>query len=358
MGSPDPNNNAVFRAATHGDKVKRSFLVSTVFIAVAVLLLVWFGRRPSSTDVSQSASEPTPSYIATPEVSPAPGSNGPRQAPLADVTPVTDLKRREELNKLESTPISFYGRVVDENNQPVRGAQTSYTVHHLTLSGNAATVGPRTDLEGRFEVHTNGPKITVSVSHPNYYVQKESEREVDYSGRTGGTTDIATRERPLLFHLRRKGEAEPLVHGRSQNIHLPLDGQPTEVLLRHVGGPKVTIALKSTSAQLPRNEFRRFDWSISISVAGGGLIERSDSLDFEAPASGYLPTVDIQMPAQLANWDSHVEKQYFLYSPDRTYSRVTFEVSGRTGIGRLEWFLNPSGSRNLEADPSKLEEGR
>jgi len=43
-----------------------------------------------------------------------------------------------------------------------------------------------------------------------------------------------------------------------------------------------------------------------------------------------------------------------LYSPDGTYGRINLQVSGRTGTCHVEWFLNPSGSRNLEANPSKL----
>src|SRR5437588_12385156 len=106
--------------------MKRAYLVSTILIAVTVLLLLWFCRRPFSIDIPPTASRTIPSDTATPGVSPTPSSNESRQAPSAGGSPVTDLKRREELNKLESTPISFYGRVVDENNQPVSGAQTTY----------------------------------------------------------------------------------------------------------------------------------------------------------------------------------------------------------------------------------------
>jgi hypothetical protein len=61
------------------------------------------------------------------------------------------------------------------------------------------------------------------------------------------------------------------------------------------------------------------------------------------------------MPATLAEgWQEVVEKKFFLILANRNYARITFRFYSYNGVLRLESYVNPSGSRNLEFDPSQV----
>lgn len=117
----------------------------------------------------------------------------------------------------------------------------------------------------------------------------------------------------------------------------------------------VTMRLNSSSAALKPNEFRHFDWALALAVSNGGLIERVNAFDFQAPEPGYLPEVEIQMTSDAnPRGSSRINKDYFVHFADGRYGRFQITVSGETGFCRFESYLNPSGSRNLEVDPAKL----
>jgi hypothetical protein len=231
-----------------------------------------------------------------------------------------------------------------------------YTVHHLNFLGNAPVEGPVTDDDGRFEIRTQGPSITVSVSHPQFYQGKDAERQIDY-GNTITAHPILpkpSRESPTLFKLVRKGEAETVIHVSSKETRLPLDGRSVEISLG-ASSLAVSLRLQSTGAALEPNEFRHFDWSLNLAVSNGGLVERLNSLDFQAPENGYVSAIEIQMVSTSnLQWSSRINKEYFVRFENGRYGRFQIIVSGETGFCRFESYLNPSGSRNLEVDPAKV----
>jgi hypothetical protein len=127
------------------------------------------------------------------------------------------------------------------------------------------------------------------------------------------------------------------------------------------GGPgrksdSIQLQLLSQGGSLPLNEFYPFDWKLTISVPQGGLVEREDALDFEAPISEYQPGREIQMSAAIGQpkWKSHFGGEFFVRLPSGRYGRFRLNLSAEKGRCEIESYLNPQpGSRNLEYDPSK-----
>lgn len=332
---------------------KRKLIVScaVVLVAVAIILSVKhqpvIGASPAASDRPTSAS-PSPSQTY-PVISPVVGA-------IPDSTPSTEASRQDAIAQLEATPILFFGKVIDQYDLPVAGARVTYTVHHLRFSGNSPIEGPVTDRDGGFEVQTQGPSLTVSVSHPQYYGGEGAERQVDYRHPSAAHpySPKPTKENPTLFRLVRKGPAENLVQVPSKELRLPLNGQAVEINLG--GRPFAVIArLTSSSTALGPNQFKRFDWTISLAVSNGGLIERLNSLDFKAPDTGYLPEASVEMTANAnPRWSSRINKDYFVHFSDGRYGRFQITVSGDTGFCRFKSYLNPSGSRNLEYDEKEF----
>jgi hypothetical protein len=96
---------------------------------------------------------------------------------------------------------------------------------------------------------------------------------------------------------------------------------------------------------------------VTIQVPGGGLVERSDPLDFQAPPEGYRPQIAIGMPASLPrdDWNSEIQREYFVSFGSGNYGRIRLNISDLKGRCIAETFLNPKpGSRNLELDLDKV----
>jgi hypothetical protein len=98
-----------------------------------------------------------------------------------------------------------------------------------------------------------------------------------------------------------------------------------------------------------------YDWKCRISVPNGGLLEITEELSFEAPTEGYRSFDEINMPMNLSSgWQRDTEKRYFLKLADGNYARIKFKmVAHGNHFFRIESYLNPDKSRNLEYDRSK-----
>ena len=260
-------------------------------------------------------------------------------------------------------PINFYGVVVDENHQPISGASTFYSVASLSFKGSPTLQGPATDNAGLFSITGKyGPSLSVRVEHPGYYPTDSADQKIEYAKREympgKAPPPPPSKDHPRVFVLKKKGVSEPLLHHEDVRTQLPFDGIPVTVNLKtgrvSPGDEAITISLRSTGDKLPLNTFHPFDWSATIQVSGGGLRERSDPLDFQAPADGYLPQFEVEMPVSRDAWQSSVEKDFFVSFDSGHYARIHLNLSGYKGRCIAEIFFNPTpGSRNLEPTSNK-----
>ena len=60
------------------------------------------------------------------------------------------------------------------------------------------------------------------------------------------------------------------------------------------------------------------------------------------------------MPKNAEKWQPQAERSYFLKLANGCYARIEFKmIAGGDHYFKIESYLNPSGSRNLEYDPKK-----
>jgi hypothetical protein len=210
-------------------------------------------------------------------------------------------------------PINFYGRVLDQNGQPVPAAKIEFGWTDLSAAGSS-TETTSSAADGSFSLQgKKGRVLGVDVSKEGYYkVRSERLNSFDYAGFWEANYYEADPARPVTFHLRRKGPGEALSAGETQPPLLP-DGAPARVDLLNGGrvsaDGQIEISAFTNTEKYPP---RRFDWHASIAVPGGGLIEHDLEFPFEAPEDGYAPRVAFEMPANAPNWKRSVEKTYFI----------------------------------------------
>lgn len=259
------------------------------------------------------------------------------------------------LLELFMTSIEFYGKVVDENGNPVAGATAKMSVADKPITDGAKYTAT-SDGSGLFSLTgLRGGAVSVTVTKEGYYSTAQSRGMVRFGKfRSDSDPPTPTAGSPTVFMLRKMGETAPLVHTTERPIKVPKDGSPVQVdLATGQTTRQGSLTVKCWTNDQAKNADGQYEWKCVLTVQGGGLIERTDPFTFEAPADGYSPSVELGPSA--GKWSSRAERQYFVRLPDDRYARIHLRV--RTGGEHflvLESFLNPKpGSRNLEYDPNQ-----
>jgi hypothetical protein len=264
----------------------------------------------------------------------------------------TQLDRFHEWKR----PIEFYGKVVDENGEPVRDAAITFTWNDLSLNGTSQ-FRTMSDDGGYFSLSgIQGKGLSVFITNERYYVSNTHNKfAFEYANPHEPHFHEPDPHNPVIFHLRSKGRAEALVVTK-KSYKIPKDGSPVEVQLTtgtKAMGLSGQMRVECWTVDAQKDAFNRYDWKCRVSVPSGGLIESTREFDFEAPAQGYQTFDQIDMPQSSENWRSDVSKWYFLKLPDGTYARLHFRIiAGGDHFFKIQSFVNPSGSRNLEYDPA------
>jgi hypothetical protein len=261
--------------------------------------------------------------------------------------------RREDPRDWWRTPIDFYGKVVDESSNTIAGADVHFVWTDLSPTGNSEKQAT-SDSDGLFSLRgVSGLNLIVTVSKQGYHAYQPFGAAFNYAGEAQNFTPDAAN--PIVFRLKKKGVAERLIRF-TKGFDVSRNGTPVEVSLtsaQSVPSGQGDLRVECWTADQGRKPGQDYDWKCRITVPGGGLSQRTDNLDFGAPLDGYTPSDEIDMPATLGNqWTMDVKRNYFLRLASGKYARVSFEmIAGGEHFFRLESFLNPSGSTNLEYDP-------
>ncbi|HEY5812360.1 MAG TPA: hypothetical protein VIT23_06885, partial [Terrimicrobiaceae bacterium] len=251
---------------------------------------------------------------------------------------LTEAERRKEVLKqvtdAYNTPVTFYGRVVDQYGDPVSAARVSYGAIDRFLSKGSDYTG-YSDRNGYFSKDgIKGIALVVGVWKEGYYgVDGKSAATFAYGINPDSTRSLPpTKDRPAIFLLHKMGETEPLAHASGRQYKVAKDGQPMEVDLEtgsQVPAGKGDIRFERWANDHVKDKSGLFDWRFRITVPDGGIAERQDQFAFEAPKDGYQSVTEINMPASLGeNWNYIVNKSYFIRIRDGRYARINATIYG------------------------------
>ncbi|HEY5505270.1 MAG TPA: hypothetical protein VIK28_08940, partial [Sedimentisphaerales bacterium] len=158
---------------------KSILMICGLVLAVCLWLLL---HRRAETPINPGA--PTIATAATnqnPEALPKAAVTTPipiAQAPTASVpnTPRTNAPPAilPTVTELLQKPIDFYGKVIDENSNPISEANIGFRWDDLTANDWTRTATTTSDTEGLFSLHgKRGATLTVSVSKTGYYTSSK-----------------------------------------------------------------------------------------------------------------------------------------------------------------------------------------
>ncbi len=257
-----------------------------------------------------------------------------------------------------NVPITFYGRVVDQNNHPVPGVKVrlevrvGYFTSPTTGRERWDPVSLETDADGNFVLsNTNGSFIQfTSIGKDGYKLLPKQVKEGYMYYPKGLHTDPA---KPIVFKMWKKAGAEALV-GAAWSGKVACDGTlMTFDLLNGKRAKEGNLQIACTRVPLdiiPR-ENKRYDYSLQIAVLGGGIQQTEDDFTYLAPEGGYSPKLNVGQKANGTDWIGKVQQEFYIKTAEGHYGRLSVDwYTWQAAPTHFEWdcSINPSGSRNLE----------
>jgi hypothetical protein len=275
--------------------------------------------------------------------------------------PIAELRG---LARLANRPIEFYGLVIDQDGTPIPGVKVTFQVRVMKEPRPGAMgdlfddITTTSDARGHFSLtDAKGSVLTVKVLEKEGY--QPSSKAINRSYRYWDNENDRFKPdavQPEVFRMWKKVGAEQLVR---KGISAPLRCDGTAVTFDLLNGSVASsgdlrVTLVRNPNQITYGQ-RNYEWTFTVEVVNGGLVESNDEQMYRAPAEGYQPKMVIHMPADATDWTA--EKSFNLYLKLRggqQYGRAELKVlvgsDRQTTPFYITSFINPSGSQNLEYD--------
>jgi hypothetical protein len=269
------------------------------------------------------------------------------------------MKAIREYNSSHYQPIFFYGQVIDQNTNPLAGAEVSVSIpQSQVFAPNAAGDFPvtnnllhltlETGADGRFEITGE------SGTGVDFESIKKDGFEVEPMRRAQGAQQGSI-DSPIIFKMWNTNIHEQLITGKPAFEIVP-DGRSyfinlTSGAISEDGNGDLQVVVKYAD-KVERN--RLYDWSCQINVVNGGLLEETTrAAMYLAPAEGYTNSFQMQDQIKGGQRGEIGERRFYLLLKNRKeYGQMTINVNAPynddiPGLIRLSYAINPSGSRIL-----------
>jgi hypothetical protein len=291
-----------------------------------------------------------------------PSSTTSQPIPSIDANSGKEARREALLQATNHQPIEFYGKVLDQNDVPIAGAEIGGRV--TVNNGLVARIEQpttRSDEHGNFSFSgMMGRTLDFSVVKPGYQYTPATDA-FDFTL----LVPAAKRHRPdpknpVVVRMWKLSGAEPMFAG-GKLLSVPSDGERLRFDLATgsivESGGDLILSLRHQRRD-KTGPTQPFDWTLDVEAVEGGIAWSSKKVEHMllAPDDGYASEVSVFMQGIDPRWQNRIERSFFLKSRGVRYSRLLLIVECTpkqpTSSIQLVWWQNPA-SRNLEFDPSR-----
>jgi hypothetical protein len=339
--------------------MRKRIWVPLVLILVVCLLLLVKTKQHHGITLPEQSSAPTnqPSQPEQPKA--LENHQIPNDARTTTVPPVAVLPTGASRSSNATgsglltewqAPIEFYGKTMDENSNSVAGVNIHFRWSEIPAEDGMRTADTQSDSEGLFSLSgKHGRSLTVWFNKDGYYSSHKGQNSFTYA--LGPDIITPDPRNPIIFHLKKKGQGVELItsdNGVRPNVwvRVPKDNSP--VYLDFFQKQASATGQLEVSQNKPPFHVAT-NWSFSLSIPDGGLIENQDEFQFEAPEKGYQSTVEYNFTKDDPNWTTQVAKQfYFYFGNPRKYGWLRIESNLAQETIFITYAINPTGSQNLE----------
>lgn len=246
-----------------------------------------------------------------------------------------------------------YGKVVDQDGQRVVDAKVQANVE--TSFGDSTDYHTKTDAQGLFHfLGLHGQGLGIEIQKEGYYFDymlPSAQRPGNY---------LPDPSNPMVLTMWKLKGAEPMKHDDVEST-IPRDGTAKNFNLltgrKDVSGGLAAQMLRDPLEIAPKDLRKPFNWSVTLSITNGGLLEYTNQpYPYEAPSEGYQKSVTLSFPTNMVGWQSWAKRNYY-FKDGPVYGRMTIEVHAGAptpeAFFEINVFANPNNSRNLEFDGNK-----
>ena len=251
----------------------------------------------------------------------------------------------------DKSSMDTYGKVVDQDGNPVAGALVRAGLE--TEFGDPKEHDTKTDDQGRFQLlGLRGTGLDIDPEKEGYYF------DFKLPCSTRPEVYVPDPNNPLIITMWKLRGAEPMIHSELDS-RIPYDGTTAAfdlTTLQKSTNGNLKITLLRSPLKIRRGR-QKFDWDVKIEITNGVLQADSSPYPYWAHESGYQSTFVTSMRSNNIAWKRELKQDFYIKDGKGKYGRLLIDLSTDsvrpdTGIGIETWF-NPSGSQNLEVDPSK-----
>jgi len=286
------------------------------------------------------------------------------------------FKKALEIAKKGDFSIDFYGKVVDQKNEPVANAEIKYStmgLWNLTKGDKGKVV---TDNKGVFNINAKGnklflrmpehkdvaeafaPNVNESLSHEPVKVLEfiagkgvhgNSEGWEEYSKESPYIINVWTVE-SFDDVINYKGNYGITPNGQS---HTFIRNNKKNIMYSKIGKDSEGYIYMTCERDSNGYSKRKGDWSITLQAVDGGVQETNDFYLNEAPLTGYQSAIIISMDENMENYKSrvHGKKYYFTAHNEQVYGSIVVAYEPfrkkRKCLVNIDYKINLNGSRNL-----------
>lgn len=334
---------------TMGHRTALAF--ASVIVTLAVVWFVRF-RLPRQSSLS-GRTPPAATMTASPksDVMPSNLQIDAGSASQEDLRSEVRRRDRQDSQWEWKIPITFYGKVVDENMQPIAAAQVTFQWTNLSAKGTQSQQA-QSDPQGLFSIdNVTGKRLVVRVSKTGYYASDSRNRfSFEYANPFEEIFHKPDPNTPVLFYLRKQKPAAD-VTSKSVEVLLSGDGSPLKLdLLSGRISDSGQVQVQAWKPWPPRPMEPAYEWKVVLAIPGGGFVETREDFAFAAPETGYEGPYVIDMsPALGSSWKVSAERSlYFVFGEPKKYGHMSLRTDGGSRYIFLDYVINQSGGRDLE----------
>ncbi len=261
------------------------------------------------------------------------------------------------------TPIEFWGKVEDQEGNPVGGARITFRPVDVPwdLDGRSSVFTRYSDSQGLFAISgIRGSSLGVLVEKDGFVPKMDksgeslSRRRFHYSFSDAMPRfQPPSKDQPAVFVLRKKLEASMLYTNTRRRYPLTTDGAPIRIKLRP-GEPEFILnCWADLEGRYGQGRNAPFDWSFKARILNGRLQKASDPNGVEAPDFGYKEEIFVKFSGLSEDWTwAKSGLGFWAYLSDGSYARINIDIRvGRQNLVSVNSRHNPTGSPVLECDP-------
>jgi len=345
----------------------RKILIALALVILAGAAWLLFERSPALSEkqtTKETSVTASPAPRVTPYTGPLPNviPQQPYQGLGDSRWPIFWAKRAKDPDLEWKTPIEFYGKVVDQDNTPVAGVEVKMNWTDMSPKGTSEA-NRTTDTGGLFSItDIQGKNFgVISLAKEGYVAFRESNpNSFEYAGFWEPSYHIPDKGKPVLFRLRKKGEAAELARYGPTLFGVTPDGVP--VIFDLATGRKNSgagdVSVRMTRGEKSAN--KQFDWEVTLEAigTGAGLAESKDEFMTEAPDAGYQSSWKFSQKSGAEKYQSEVQTKFFVKTAGGQFARIEVRVlptyNDTAAVDLVSYFNSKAGDRNLEFDPSKV----